>query len=500
MKYPKWQNHPTDGIGPEARSRMKLRELISLYNTCRAMPAEEAGNYLAETTDSFLKDAEQIKDLILNAGKYVDGHEFRNVYIKSLELFYLLSSEDKRFDTRDRIFTFLSDIYDRIDSVLLQNAFVLHFETLHHEKHLEISKQLFNILEFLSMTNLKKISRMKSSNDGTNNAGLIAVQQKLFYSQFLYGNEYRPYAEGEMSYSRSMMKEIGTREKYGEFASQIFSNEYVGVFHSFAGGILKKFIKQPETDKFVNFLRSTSDLGVVLNYITENNLPYELGCSFIIAEQDLKALYSVFKTESFDAKFRLYALKTMAQKDYAEEDLIFHINNREAIHGSIFEMMAAGDKSSITDAFSKFDKLRRESRKRNESVITGEDVRSLLPAADAMIKEATFTSPENPFSNNIDTETVLVSMILRASTFGDVDIIKSLKKMPTVMSFHAAGGYEIVEDSHGLLLLQDVNRKSAIHIKRLIGDLKSFIVGKEGVEPDYERMISEMKSHFALAE
>ncbi|MDR1331321.1 MAG: hypothetical protein LBK07_04380 [Tannerella sp.] len=438
---------------------MKLRELISLYNTCRAMPPIEAGRYLAETIDSFLKDAEQIKDLILNAGKYVDGHEFREVYIKSLELFYLVSNVDQRVDTRDKILAFLSDIYDRIDSVLLQNAFVSHFESTVFgigRECPEISKQLFDIMEYFSRTGLKKISRMKSSDDGKKNVGLIAVQQKLFNMQILFGDRYRPEAEGQLPYYRSMMKEIAMKDKYGEFASQIFTNEYFDVFHSFSLSLLKKSLKQSEIDKYMNFLESTSGLDKVLNYITGNNLPYELGCYAIIMTREAKALYSVFKTESFDAKHRLYALKALAQMDRAEEDLM--------------------------------------------SRITGEDVQSLLPAADAMIKEAAFTSPKNPFSNNIDTETVLVSMIFRASTFGNVDIIKSLKKMPTVMSFHAAGGYEIVEDSHGLLLLQDVNRKSTIHIKKLIGDLKRFIVGKEDVEPDYERMISEMKSHFALAE
>jgi hypothetical protein len=227
---------------------------------------------------------------------------------------------------------------------------------------------------------------------------------------------------------------------------------------------------------FVNAAAKLRSLEEVLKYITENNIPYEIGCYFIAGKKNPKEVYSVFQSEAVDIKFRLYALKTLARLEYEEEDIVFYVNNQAMLRKSMIHML--GEKG-ISGSMSEIEELAKlKELNKGTPLITETDKEVLASAAETVVNGETYRDINNMFSSNIDAEVLMISLIMMVSFFADVDIVQSLKKMPAVMSFKSGTGHEMLIDSHGRLILQDLNNDKAL--RKFIDDLGQYIVLKSG--------------------
>jgi len=495
-------------IDAKGNSMMRIRQLMDLFDKYKVIPVETVNHELAKEIDSFLTP--EIIEIIISPEKYTNGDMLKEIHVKLLELFYAISCGTGRFDTRNKIFNLLYEIYEinpcSIDSLHLQDAYFRHITSLDllSRKDEIVSKKIFNILEYFFNANFEKISKIKSSSEGKENESTIASMQKTIMAIILYGDSNRDHDEKRISYTRNVFKAVVLELKYGIFPAQLFNNEYLKLRQTVAGKIIDYFVSGDERAEFLKVVGS-AEMPELLNYITERSFPYELGCYFMMTEPG--KLNKILQSSDIvmDARFRLYALKILSKMKSSEEDLMFYINRSDKADNSLMRMLTSSDPKASREEFDKLYKLREESK--GTSLITDEQRKELAEIADTVIKGEIYKESKNPFSNNIDAELLMSALVLRSSNIADVDIVKSLKAMPEVLSFSAESSGKLQEImSAGIhqnsLILQDVaadvksDEKENLH--RFLGSIESFIILKSGSVSGIENIKNEIKRQYGI--
>jgi hypothetical protein len=489
----------------------KIRKLMDLFDRYKAIAAEKVNDELSKEIDSFLSPG--IIKIVISPEKYVDGDMLKEIHVKLLELFYAISCGSGKYQTRNKIFSLLYEIYEinplSIDSLHLQNAYCRHIVSLGScREDAMISRKIFNILEYSFNADFEKVSNIKTSSEGKKNEFLIVSLQKVIRAIILYGDRNRNYDENQISYTRRMLRTVVHELKYGIFSAQLFNNEYLKLRKTVSGKIIDDFIGDDEKAKFIKIVGS-AEMPDLLNYITEHSLPYELGCYFMMTEDNAGKLYKILQSSEIvtDARFRLYALKILSNTKSNEDDIVFHIRNHEKTANSLIRMLTSSDPKASSEEFDKLYKLKQEIK--GTPLITGEQRKELAEIAGKIIKGEMYKESKNPFSNNIDAELLMTALVLQGSNIADVDIVKSLKAMPEVLSFNTDSSGKLQEImSVGIqqdsLLLQDVaadvKNDEKQNLRRFLDIIGLFVTLKSGSVSDIEDIKNEIKKQYGTVD
>jgi hypothetical protein len=489
----------------------KIAQLRNSLNKYSGLSIQEKETEAAK--DIGLIVTPEAMKIITNPKKYDRGDELRRLYLANIKLLYIICAGSGNIEAKDKIFNFIHQLYmadkDAVYSVNIQNAIVRHFNSFNSSKEDKvIAERLFDIIEYYFKRNLSEISKIKSSARAAEKEALISAHQITAETILLHGDSYRQEKKGT-PHTVEMLKKVSGKEKFGEFASQLFGKEYLDIYEMFSETLYDKFMDKKKKKAFIKFLRSASDLISVLRYISDNGIPGELGCYFITAAASPKVLHSVYTSELVAQRYRIYALKTLAQRDYEEEDIMFYVDNFKSLRTSVLNLLGNEDLEANEKVFDSIAELREKSKK--TLIITEKDKEDFAGAADSLFFESeAYFQPLNPFSDNIDTEIRMAALIFKAAKeIGGINIFKSLKKMPTVMTFvtkSSENGYEKISDTHGSLILQDVsgaaNEESNKlgRLTKIIDNLSSFIVLEKDAKIFYSDIEKYMKNYYGLTE
>jgi hypothetical protein len=425
----------------------KYIKLAELFNKHKAMSGLESIIEIDKDIDAFLSDAKTIKDIILKPKKHPFGKELREVYIKSLELFYILSCDELEYSARDKIFDFLyeGDFYKNIDSYVLQNAVVEHFRS-RNGLYSDRTKKIFRVLENFSDINFAKIRKIKSAANINNEEvdgderDLIAVQNKIIFSLVGFGNVLH-------SPDSTLL-----RENKGIIAEQMFSKQYTALHSKVSVETIDTLIDKETKNNFLKVL-SKNDHLEVLSYITKEKLPYQLGCYFMLIYPP-EILYSILQSEGMDIRFRLYALKILAQDDFPEKILMHYINGGM----NKFQLSSFFGKDSEIFINEISEVLRQE---KFERILDDKTNETFLNSIKEVIEETASSKSNNPHIRNIDSEVLYIALIiaLNSDPSLNIDVAASLRNMPSFMSLNGKKDIKYLKDdfSGNPIVLQDMN-------------------------------------------
>jgi len=489
----------------------KIYQLMDLFNKYKAIPEDKVNGELAIEIDSFLTP--EIAEIIVSPEKYTNGDMLNEIHVKLLELFYAISSNEGKFETRNKIFNLLHKIYKinphSIDSLHLQNAYLRHLYSIGSSGEDKIiSRKLFDVLEYSFDSNYEKISKIKTSSEGKENESIITFLQKTSRAIILFGNINRVTKEDEILYTAQILKTFVQELKYGIFAAQLFNKEYLKLRQTVSMKIVDDFMcNEDAKTKFFDFIEVSEGLSHVLNYLTAHSFPYEIGCYFMMSRESAEELYEVLQSPDIvDIRFKMYVLKILSKMKSSEEDLMFHINNYNQNANSLIRMLTSSNPNAGKEEFEKLRKRREESK--GTHLITDEQRKELAEEADTIIKGEIYKERKNPYSNNIDAELLMTAIVLRSSNIADVDIVKSLKKMPDVLSFNANSSgelHEILSDNaeqHDSLLLQDIATGVKIdekeNLRRFLDKIELYITLKSIKGVDIEGVRADIKRQYGI--
>jgi predicted nucleic acid-binding protein len=425
----------------------KYIKLTELFNKHKTMPKGKSIIELDKDIDAFLSDAKTIRDIILKPKKHPLGKELREVYIKSLELFYTLSCEEYEHSARDKIFDFLYEggFYAKIDSFVLQNAIVGHFRS-RNNMYDDRAKQIFSVLEMLSDINFAKIRKINSAENINDEKvdgdvrDLIAVQNKIIFLLVGFG--------GVLHSPDSTL----WRENEGIIAKQMFLKQYMNMRRRVNVDTVDALIDEETKNNFLKVL-SKNDRLEVLSYITKENLPYQLGC-YLISVCSPEIVYSILKSEEIDIRFRLYALKTLSQHNLPEKVLMHYINGK--MNKFKLSSVLGKDSESFINEISEV--LRQE---KFERILDDKTNETFVNSVKEVIEETASSKSNNPHIRNIDSEVLYIAIIiaLNADPSLNIDVAASLRNMPSFMSLNGKKDIKYLKDdfSGNPIVLQDMN-------------------------------------------
>ena len=363
------------------------------------------------------------------------------------------------------------------------------------------TRKIFNILEYLFQAYLEELSEIKTSSEGKEKESVIVSLSKIIKAILVFGDRQRDYNEENISYTRILLRTITLEEKYGKLGAQIFNNEYYKLRHTVAGSIIDGLVDENEREGFKESIGTEEYISGVLRYTTEHALPYEIGCYFIGTDESAAQVHATLQLNDLDARFRLYALKYLSTMGNDEDDLMFKIISDKQAGDSLIRMLTSSDPNAASEEFDKLYKIRQESK--GIPLITEKQRKELAVASDEIIRSDMYKESQNPFSNNIDAELLLSALVLRSSELADVDIVKSLKAMPNILSFNSSPEtLQVIGIHDRSFLLQDVaavvRADDKEHLGRFIDALGSFIVFKADSSKSFKDVKTELKKQYGI--
>ena len=455
----------------------KANMLFDLFSMYRTMEIPEAAEKLPEELNDFLKDAENIKNIILRPADYAFGDILSEIYVKLFELFYVISRVNYMLktpdDSRDRIFALIFDVHKHIDSSVIQEQCCVHFiDIKNDENDKATSRKLFTVLEHFAYTNMEKLKKIHSSNEAKENADLIKRQQEILDHFLLYGNKMM---EEKLWFKekKSMQIKVITKNKYGPFSAQLLNAVFMKTLDRVTEEFISVYLNKKEMKSFKNILHvvdaADDSLGEVLRYCQGYRFPHEMGCYYMQTVTGHDEFYDAYKFEIIDDRLRIYALRRMILRGGGDK---FHMA-RKALNVDPWDMFF-GNKGDMKKVFELAD-----TDDERLVLLKEEDKEFLLPVAEKIIAGGLASDKNNLYSVNINAELLLLSVVLKALRYGDekLDMIETIKAIPSVMSFKTAGtghGYQIIQDKYGALLLLDCENNRFVETIRSFADGDDF--------------------------
>ena len=323
-------------------------------------------------------------------------------------------------------------------------------ETLTRSEKEEFLRSI-SILDQYASQNFQEFPKINANNI-KDYQPLIVCQQKILRLVIHYG--FRAKNEDKYKYLNDLVREIIEKEVYKELAAQMLFYEYFTIYNKIPFEIAVKFVDEERIGSI-----KTGVLEYMLDQISENGFPYELGCYTIAAHNNIKEVYDVLKSERSRSEYRIYALKALAQLPYAPSELMHYINSFERFKRSIIGSYNdnIGNPEQVEQVGKTINDFFREPS--SGKLLTDDKALffCLGKMAQGILADNSKEKPGNLFAVNVNTEIALVSALLQNLENLD-SIIDAIKKIPTVMSVYGRNMPVVIQDTHGSLMLQEVGR------------------------------------------